>query len=223
MKLYFILFSVISSVSFSYTSLFMEKDDMKRADYDFWGVPQVEENNSLHGVVNLDHSLLEYYSLTYPEVGDSPIVEVIGESYSKHCAVEPAMENFDWHLFSAAMEFKVPPEMLAATVYKESMCKVDAIGGVGEVGMAQINPHVWGKNEKFLTAMNWDSWDSVYIPSENLRASAYILSLCLQSASGDIWKAFRNYNGAGEMAEKYATSQMRNIKRYFPEVNLKKS
>ena len=135
---------------------------------------------------------------------DVPDEYVPSEDYGRHCDILPP-EKFSEYIDRAAFTYDVNPRVIALTVYRESRCKQDALGGSGEIGLGQINPRVWTKvlREQGLIEEAADLYD----PLTNLRATAYVLSECLRYAKGNHQDALRRYNGSGIQAERYAAAQ----------------
>lgn len=125
--------------------------------------------------------------------------------YAAECSW-PVPEDFNVQVEAAATEFGVDPRLLATTIYRESDCRIDAVGGAGELGLTQVNPKVWTrtlKREGLIT----DATDLLDM-NTNLRAGAFILASCLKRADGDLWGTFRRYNGSGKKARRYADEQV---------------
>lgn len=114
--------------------------------------------------------------------------------------------DLDRLIEQVAADYDIEPAMLATLATKESTCRPDAIGGAGEIGLTQVHPKVWTKNltEKGLISAPSDLLD----PETNLRCSAYIIRGHLKT-DGDVWKAFRRYNGSGPKARRYANDAHR--------------
>ena len=126
------------------------------------------------------------------------------EDFAKHCDVSPP-EDFNLLVEEAAEATGINPRLIALTVYRESRCRVDAKGAVGEVGLGQIHPAIWAQ---VLTDQGIiESVGDLYDPSVNLHATGFILSESLRYAKGDPVDALRRYNGRGTAARKYALEQ----------------
>lgn len=126
------------------------------------------------------------------------------EDFARHCDVEPP-EGFSLLVEDAAAATGINPRLIALTVYRESRCKADAVGSVGEIGLGQVYPAIW---TRVLTEEGIiESVDDLYDPAVNLRATGFILSEALRYAKGDPADALRRYNGTGPAAERYAYEQ----------------
>jgi len=126
------------------------------------------------------------------------------EDFARHCDVKPPV-GFNRMVEKAAQESEINPRLLALTVYRESRCKVDAVGAVGEIGLGQVYPAIWTKvltDEGIIGSV-----DDLYDPEVNLRAVGFILGEALRYAKGDPTDALRRYNGTGPAAERYAHEQ----------------
>jgi soluble lytic murein transglycosylase-like protein len=147
---------------------------------------------------------LDYCHDPEPAAPVEPEPPVDTAEYILHCE-RSAPENFDSLVEDAGRESGINPRVIALTVYRESRCKQDALGGSGEIGLGQINPRVWTKvlREQGLIEEAADLYD----PLTNLRATAYVLSECLRYAKGNHQDALRRYNGSGIQAERYAAAQ----------------
>jgi hypothetical protein len=131
------------------------------------------------------------------------------EDHGTHCNWEPPV-NFDLMVESAAMEYGINPRVLALTVYRESGCKVDALGGSGEIGLTQVNPSVWAETLAHMGMVD------LYDPHTNLRAGAYILSQ-MRDRANTPKEAIRRYNGSGPKARKYAREQVATYRTLYGE------
>lgn len=144
---------------------------------------------------------------TPPEV-EVPLASVVEqeatEPWSQEC-VYPPPEKLDAHIERASAEFGIDPAMLAVTVYRESGCRATARGQAGEIGLAQITPKVWA-GELVASGVIQEEWE-LWVPEQNLRASAYILSSLFVSEGGDARRTFQKYNGSGPRARKYGKEQ----------------
>lgn len=143
----------------------------------------------------------EWSEDTAPEVStaDPP-----SEDFAQHCDKTPP-EGFSRMVEDAAEETGINPRLLALTVYRESRCKADALGAVGEIGLGQVYPRIW--KEPLVEEGIIDSVDDLYDPEVNLRAVGFILGESLRYAKGDPTDALRRYNGDGPAAERYAYEQ----------------
>ncbi len=126
------------------------------------------------------------------------------EDYTRHCQSAPP-EGFNLLVEEAAAATGINPRLIALTVYRESRCKVDAVGGVGEIGLGQVYPAIWTR--VLVEEGVIGSVDDLYDPAVNLRATGFILSEALRYAKGDPADALRRYNGSGPAAERYAHEQ----------------
>jgi hypothetical protein len=127
-----------------------------------------------------------------------------GFDFASKCGVTPP-EEFSELLREVAEEYKIDPRILAVTVYRESKCDQWALGGAGEIGLAQIMPKVWTGKLKGagIIKRSQELWD----PRNNLRASAWIFKNLHKQTEGNIFSMFRRYNGSGPKARKYASEQ----------------
>lgn len=143
----------------------------------------------------------EWNEDTAPEVSaaDHP-----SEDFAQHCDKTPP-DDFNRMVEDAAEETGINPRLLALTVYRESRCKADALGAVGEIGLGQVYPRIW--KETLVEEGIIDSVDDLYDPEVNLRAVGFILGESLRYAKGDPTDALRRYNGSGPAAERYAYEQ----------------
>lgn len=126
-------------------------------------------------------------------------------TFAPRCPHSPPL-GFDAMVREAAATYGVDPRVLATTVYRESGCREDALGAVGEVGLSQIYPKVWLEalqSEGLVTTAD-DLWD----PATNLLAGAYVLAQAQEAAGGDLAGTFRRYNGSGPKARRYAREQV---------------
>lgn len=126
------------------------------------------------------------------------------EDFARHCDVDPP-EGFSILIEDAAEAANINPRLIALTVYRESRCKADAVGAVGEIGLGQVYPAIWTRvltDEGIIKSV-----DDLYDPAVNLRATGFILSEALRYAKGDPADALRRYNGTGPAAERYAYEQ----------------
>ena len=130
--------------------------------------------------------------------------EPTARAWSKGCVFLPP-EKLDAHIERASAEFEIDPVMLAVTVYRESGCRATARGQAGEVGLAQISPDVW-VGELVASGVLQEEWE-LWVPEQNLRASAYILSSLFVSEKGDVRRTFQKYNGSGPRARRYGKEQ----------------
>jgi len=127
------------------------------------------------------------------------------EDFTAHCDWVLPPADFSSTIRRVAKEANLNPRVLALTVYKESKCRADARGGVGEIGLGQIYPAVWKgvlKEEGVITSV-----DDLYDPEVNLRATAFVLNEAYEAARGKPVDALRIYNGRGKRAVRYAAQQ----------------
>ena len=125
--------------------------------------------------------------------------------YSAQCEHVPPV-GLDDAIVAAAEEYDLDPWLVAVTVYRESRCDQYALGSVGEVGLAQINPSVWmGTLRREGIARRPQE---LYDVRANLRAAAYVLRRTHDAADGDLFGTFRRYNGRGPKARQYAREQL---------------
>lgn len=143
-----------------------------------------------------------------PEVWVEEVVEDAApeppEDFAQHCDVEPP-EGFDRMVEAAGEATGINPRVIALTVYRESRCKADALGAVGEIGLGQVYPRIW--TQVLVEEGIIESVDDLYDPEGNLRATGFILSEALRYAKGDPRDALRRYNGSGPAARRYARQQ----------------
>jgi len=131
---------------------------------------------------------------------NTPVAPPVGK-WTQLCESQSST-HLDVLIEQVSEEFQIPPALLGAVVTKESFCDPDAIGGVGEIGLAQIHPGVWTETLQNLHLIQDPS--DLLDPLTNLRCSAYILSGHLGRTDGDVWRALRRYNGSGYGAAVYA-------------------
>ena len=113
-----------------------------------------------------------------------------------------APPDLDLLVEEAAAEVNAAPLLLATIVLKESSCNPQAVGSSGEIGLTQVHPKFWLgslKDEGIVAGQ-----EDLFVPQNNLRASAFILARQLLRSEGSAWGAFRRYNGAGPRARRYA-------------------
>lgn len=134
-----------------------------------------------------------------PEVAPEP-----AEDFARHCDIEPP-SGFNRMVEAAGEATGINPRLIALTVYRESRCKADALGAVGEIGMGQVYPRIW--EDTLVNEGVIESVDALYDPEVNLRATGFILGEALRYAKGDPVDALRRYNGSGPAAERYAHEQ----------------
>ena len=126
------------------------------------------------------------------------------ENFAQHCDIEPP-DGFNRMITEAAEATGVNPRVIALTVYRESRCKVNALGAVGEIGFGQVYPAIW---VTVLTEQGIiESVDDLYDPGVNLRATGFILGEVHRYAKEDPRDALRRYNGSGPAARRYAREQ----------------
>lgn len=129
----------------------------------------------------------------------------VAPEYSAQCE-HAAPLGLDDAIDVAAAEYGLDPWMVAVTVYRESRCDQFALGSVGEVGLAQVNPSVW------MDALRREGIarrpQELYDVRTNLRAAAYVLRRTHDAADGDLFGTFRRYNGRGPKAHQYAREQV---------------
>ena len=157
-----------------------------------------------------------------PALPSSPVVQDIKEVVETEPVEDltggctfPHMPNFSERVGAAANLHGVNPRLLALTVYRESGCNVQALGGVGEIGLTQVYPKVWVKRliREGIITDEVELWN----PDINLQAGAFILSLNAKRAKGDAWGTLRRYNGAGKKARTYASEQMASYREHWDE------
>ena len=95
-------------------------------------------------------------------------------------------------LARVATETGLPPELLAAVVRQESGFRIDAVGGVGEVGLMQVRPET--ARAPGLGVAPTDP-AALTDPEANLRFGANYLKALVQRYDGNIERALRAYNG----------------------------
>jgi hypothetical protein len=95
-------------------------------------------------------------------------------------------------LARVATETGLPPELLAAVVRHESGFRIDAVGGVGEVGLMQVRPET--ARAPGLGVAPTDP-ATLTDPEANLRFGANYLKALIQRYDGNIERALRAYNG----------------------------
>ena len=141
-----------------------------------------------------------------------PVVD--GTTYTGHCHRSPP-EDFDGMVREAAALYGINPNILALTVYRESGCDMNALGGAGEIGLTQVHPRVWAKKlqREGVIQEATDLWS----PEINLRAGAFILAHNAKRAKEDAWGTLRRYNGAGPKARAYATEQANHYRELWEE------
>lgn len=127
------------------------------------------------------------------------------EDFTAHCSWVLPPPDFSPTVHRVAREANLNPRVLALTVYKESRCRADAKGGVGEIGLGQIYPAVWESALKEKGIIY--SVDDLYDPEVNLRATAFVLNEAYETARGKPVDALRIYNGRGKRAIRYAAQQ----------------
>ena len=141
---------------------------------------------------------------TLPAVGECT-PDGVAPEYSVQCDHAPPV-GLDDAIDDAASEYGLDPWMVAVTVYRESRCDQFALGSVGEVGLAQVNPSVW------MDTLSREGIarrpQELYDVRTNLRAAAYILRRTHDAADGDLFGTFRRYNGRGPKARQYAREQV---------------
>ena len=114
--------------------------------------------------------------------------------------------------FEAAIElaediYAIDSDLIAVIANRESRCRQDVTGAVGEVGLMQINPMVW-RDEPY----NWNrlhngtglEWDSVHTVEGNVLMGAWILNNAINTMGGDLRRGLALYNGYSEAGLKYA-------------------
>lgn len=138
-----------------------------------------------------------------PETTPEPL-PAPAEDFAQHCDIEPP-SDFNRMVEAAGEATGINPRLIALTVYRESRCKTDALGAVGEIGLGQVYPRIW--KETLVEEGIIDSVDDLYDPAVNLRATGFILGEALRYAKGDPVDALRRYNGSGPAAERYAHEQ----------------
>lgn len=89
--------------------------------------------------------------------------------------------------------FPEDPVLLVALACVESSLRPFAVGMAGEIGLTQVRPELHGLEPAALIE-----------PRGSLEAGARILRQCVKRAGGDVARGLAFYNGAGEMAERYA-------------------
>jgi soluble lytic murein transglycosylase-like protein len=102
-------------------------------------------------------------------------------------------------VIAASQEFSVPPLYLLALAQVESTFQYDAISDANCVGLTQINPGIWLKEDHAQSLQKAGiarSRKDLYDPKTNLRAGAYVLSTYLVSEDGRIKRALNRYLGA---------------------------
>jgi hypothetical protein len=127
------------------------------------------------------------------------------EDFKAHCDWVLPPTDFSHTVHRVAAEANLNPRVLALTVYRESKCRADAKGRVGEIGLGQIYPAVWEttlKEEGLITSV-----DDLYDPEVNLRATAFVLNDAYKTSQGKPVAALRIYNGRGKRAVRYAAQQ----------------
>src|SRR6266704_1876874 len=92
----------------------------------------------------------------------------------------------------AAIDYGVPPRILAALVFVESSCNSSATSRDGSIGLTQPNTRVW----KFTKAQ-------LLNPEFNLRAGASILASNVRRYG--LKQGLHAYNGFGNKTDDYST------------------
>lgn len=136
------------------------------------------------------------------------------EDYTRHCQSAPP-DDFNGLIEVAAEAHGINPRMIALTVYRESHCKAEAVGAVGEIGLGQVYPAIWSHvlTEEGIIKSVGDLYD----PAINLLATGFILSESLRYAKGNPADALRRYNGSGPAARRYAREQSRRYRLLWEE------
>jgi soluble lytic murein transglycosylase-like protein len=142
--------------------------------------------------------------LLWEDTAPPETIQEPAEDFAQHCDIEPP-PGFDRMVKAAGEATGINPRLIALTVYRESRCKVNALGAVGEIGMGQVYPRIW--EETLVNEGVIKSVDDLYDPEVNLRATGFILGEALRYAKGDPVDALRRYNGSGPAAERYAHEQ----------------
>jgi soluble lytic murein transglycosylase-like protein len=142
--------------------------------------------------------------LLWEDTAPPEIIPEPAEDFAQHCDIEPP-PDFNRMVEAAGEATGINPRLIALTVYRESRCKVDALGAVGEIGLGQVYPDIW--TQVLVEEGIIESVGDLYDPEVNLRATGFILSEVLRYAKGDPADALRRYNGSGSAARRYAREQ----------------
>tara|TARA_Y100001973_G_C5165702_1_gene316008 strand:- start:837 stop:1268 length:432 start_codon:yes stop_codon:yes gene_type:complete len=129
---------------------------------------------------------------------------MLTELIAAQCILTPP-KNYGDMVVLAAEEFGIDPRILSSIVNQETKCMHSAIGSQGEVGLVQLHPGVWSDpyNLQWIKrSLGWMDLSYAQDPYQNLRAGAWILSVNLQLAGGDMHGALKLYNGASIYADK---------------------
>lgn len=84
-----------------------------------------------------------------------------------------------------AVDYGLPPNLLAAVVFVESGCRAGAVSGRNSIGLMQVNPKVWGHRNELKD------------PERNLRIGASILASYVRRFG--IIEGLHHYNGYSEV------------------------
>ena len=128
------------------------------------------------------------------------------KSYKAGCSWKPP-NGLDSMIVKAATRYGIEADIVAATIYRESGCRVDAVGSSGEIGLMQINPNVWRNEIESVHGIRFEAIKQD--PATNVMIGAYILSTFRDDGLREM---FRRYNGSGKKAERYADEQMHVLK-----------
>lgn len=154
--------------------------------------------------------LLTLFVLSLPHASASDAspdpsgLHMISWAHSMGCEVEVPL-GFEEAVEAAAEKHGIDSRILSTTVWRETGCRPLALGTSGEIGLTQVNPHVWA--ETLIHEGIIGSVEDLWKPETNLEAGAFVLAYC-QNRFGDLRTTFRCYNGSGPGAERYATDQL---------------
>lgn len=101
-------------------------------------------------------------------------------------------------LRAAARAAGLPEWLIIAQATQESGLNPDAVGGVGELGLMQVRPEIWGA---WARRRGWD----LRRPEHNALAGAHILASSIRAERGNITNGLRRYNGGPRWASKPQT------------------
>lgn len=104
---------------------------------------------------------------------------------------------------SVAADVGLPAPLLAAVVRQESGFRVDAVGGVGEIGLMQIRPET-ARAPGFGLPNAEPAW--LNNAEINLRFGARYLKALIDANGGDVEKALQAYNGGQGNVERGTVS-----------------
>lgn len=85
----------------------------------------------------------------------------------------------------AAIDFGLPPRVLAGLVFVESSCNSEAVSPKGAIGLTQVNPRVWHYSRRQLQD-----------PYENIRVGTQILAGYVRPYG--LRGGLHRYNGLGD-------------------------